>query len=265
MPDPIDRRPPFRYEYQDICPDGSLAHDGQICVILTELSPDEAGLPRYRVRFGDGAEAEALEPELQQLAPAPAAPARQITVVLPDGQSRTVAFVPTEHGEWVSDAVVAVRRNQGQTIYAAAVHLDPNEGRRGQITLAPQHLSDFRGLRPSVLGWANRPEIGWRGELIPDADASNWDPDAVVLASPERLIHLHESEQGVFVRDCAACGRAAQNWIPANGGREVPFTSRSGRRLLWCYQPATGEHAYVDCDNDLIISDEEARLLMGLG
>ena len=47
-------------------------------------------------------------------------------------------------------------------------------------------------------------------------------------------------------------------WVPACGGTEVPFTSRSGRRLLYCYQATTGRHAYLDCGTDLILSDDEA-------
>jgi hypothetical protein len=48
------------------------------------------------------------------------------------------------------------------------------------------------------------------------------------------------------------------NWFPACGGTEVPFTTRTGRRLLYCWQPSTGRHAYLDLDTDLILSDEEA-------
>lgn len=53
------------------------------------------------------------------------------------------------------------------------------------------------------------------------------------------------------------------NWIPANGGTETPFFTRSRRRLLYCWQPSTGNHAYLDCDTDLILSEEEARLALG--
>lgn len=59
--------------------------------------------------------------------------------------------------------------------------------------------------------------------------------------------------------------KAAQgNWIPACGGTEVPFYTRSGRRLLYCWQPSTGRHAYLDCDTDLILSDAEAAQTIGL-
>ena len=52
------------------------------------------------------------------------------------------------------------------------------------------------------------------------------------------------------------------NWIPACGGTETPFTSRSGRVLLYCYQPSTGKHAYLDCGTDIILSDKEAEAYM---
>lgn len=53
------------------------------------------------------------------------------------------------------------------------------------------------------------------------------------------------------------------NWFPANGGTETPFFTRSRRRLIYCWQPSTGRHAYLDCDTDIIMSEEEARLALG--
>lgn len=54
------------------------------------------------------------------------------------------------------------------------------------------------------------------------------------------------------------------NWIPANGGTEVPFLTRNRRRLLYCWQPSTGKHAYLDCDQDIFLTDEEAALALGM-
>ncbi len=51
-------------------------------------------------------------------------------------------------------------------------------------------------------------------------------------------------------------------WLPANGGTEVPFVTRSGARLLYCWQATTGKHAYLNCDTDLILSFEEAEALL---
>jgi len=57
---------------------------------------------------------------------------------------------------------------------------------------------------------------------------------------------------------------AAQgSWVPACGGLETPFLSRSGRRLLYCWQPSTGRHAYLDCGTDIILTQEESDLAMG--
>lgn len=48
-------------------------------------------------------------------------------------------------------------------------------------------------------------------------------------------------------------------WMVANGGTERPFISRSGKRLLYMWQPATGKHAYYDMGADIFLSDDEAR------
>lgn len=54
------------------------------------------------------------------------------------------------------------------------------------------------------------------------------------------------------------------DWLPACGGTETPFMTRSGRRLLYCWQPSTGNHAYLDMGTDIILSDEEAQLALGM-
>lgn len=48
------------------------------------------------------------------------------------------------------------------------------------------------------------------------------------------------------------------SWVPACGGTETPFISRSGRRLLYVYQKSSGRHAYLDCETDMILTDDEA-------
>ena len=70
------------------------------------------------------------------------------------------------------------------------------------------------------------------------------------------------SEQTKTVAEILAerAAKAAQgNWVPACGGTETPFTTRTGRRLLYVYQATTGRHAYLDLGTDLILSDEDAR------
>ena len=52
------------------------------------------------------------------------------------------------------------------------------------------------------------------------------------------------------------------NWYPAHNGTEVPFHARSGYRLLYCYQPSTGRHAYLNCDTDMLLSDELVAIIL---
>jgi hypothetical protein len=63
----------------------------------------------------------------------------------------------------------------------------------------------------------------------------------------------------------ASEARKAQGaWVPACGGTEVPFTTRTGARLLYCWQPSTGRHAYLDCGTDLFLTDEEAARALAM-
>ena len=54
------------------------------------------------------------------------------------------------------------------------------------------------------------------------------------------------------------------NWFPANNGSEEPILTRTGARLLYVWQPSTGKHAYLNCETDLILTDEEAQVLLAL-
>ena len=52
-------------------------------------------------------------------------------------------------------------------------------------------------------------------------------------------------------------------WIPACGGTETPFDTRTGRRLLYCWNPGTGHHAYLDVQTDIILTNDEATAALG--
>lgn len=54
------------------------------------------------------------------------------------------------------------------------------------------------------------------------------------------------------------------DWVPACGGTEVPFTTRTGRRLLYMWNTETGEHAYYDVVNDIFLSGDEATTALAL-
>ena len=59
--------------------------------------------------------------------------------------------------------------------------------------------------------------------------------------------------------------RGTDRWVPACGGTETPFRSRSGVRLLYCFNHALAQHAYVNVDTDMVLTNEEAFALMGNG
>ena len=40
--------------------------------------------------------------------------------------------------------------------------------------------------------------------------------------------------------------------------------SRSGKMLLYVWQPRTGNHAYLDLGSDIILTDEEAAAALQL-
>ena len=50
------------------------------------------------------------------------------------------------------------------------------------------------------------------------------------------------------------------NWVPACGGAERPFLMQ-GYRLLYVWQPSTGQHAYLNLDTDIILTDREVDAL----
>lgn len=54
----------------------------------------------------------------------------------------------------------------------------------------------------------------------------------------------------------------ADLWVPACGGTEVPTRTRSGARLLYCFNPRYCKHAYINCDTDMILEDDEANMLI---
>jgi hypothetical protein len=59
------------------------------------------------------------------------------------------------------------------------------------------------------------------------------------------------------------CEQRVDRWLPACGGTEQPFRSRSGVMLLYCYNPALGRHAWLNVGTDMVLPDDEAMALMG--
>lgn len=69
--------------------------------------------------------------------------------------------------------------------------------------------------------------------------------------------------QATRVDFMAAVESGVNQWLPACGGTEQPFQTRSGRILLYCYNPAEDRHAYLDCGKDRILTNEEAEEALG--
>ena len=61
----------------------------------------------------------------------------------------------------------------------------------------------------------------------------------------------------------SACSNNRNVYVPACGGTEEPFLTRTGRELLYCYNPGLGCHAYVDCVTDFVLSQEDAQAAFG--
>ena len=55
----------------------------------------------------------------------------------------------------------------------------------------------------------------------------------------------------------------ADRWVPANGGLEEPCTAKSGREVLYVYNPATGQHGYLDLDTDIVWTGRDVAHLLG--
>ena len=51
-------------------------------------------------------------------------------------------------------------------------------------------------------------------------------------------------------------------WVPACGGKETPFRSRTGAMLTYMWNQTTGEHAYYNHDTDTFLSYADALELM---
>lgn len=56
----------------------------------------------------------------------------------------------------------------------------------------------------------------------------------------------------------------SDNWVPACGGTEIPFNTRTGRTLWYMWNTTTGEHAYYDVKADIFLSNEEATEALGV-
>ena len=57
---------------------------------------------------------------------------------------------------------------------------------------------------------------------------------------------------------------ADDDWVPACGGTELPFRSRSGRVLLYMWNRTSGTHAYYDVARDVFLTQDEASAALAM-
>ena len=100
--------------------------------------------------------------------------------------------------------------------------------------------------------------LGFMYSVLQDLNLDQYESNILKknTALLHELIDLHNKELQKNVK--------SDSWVPACGGTELPFKSRSGKRLQYVWQPSTGQHAYLDLDSDIILSDEEAEASLAL-
>ena len=93
-----------------------------------------------------------------------------------------------------------------------------------------------------------------------------WGNGSMVLRGNKEVLMFRSIEQLERISNefLNAIRQNADMWVPACGGTEKPFIARSGAKLLYCYNPAKNTHAYLHCDVDIILSDQEAAQHLGL-
>jgi hypothetical protein len=103
--------------------------------------------------------------------------------------------------------------------------------------------------------------------MATEPDKSRWQFLEVDLTDEERAAWERRQRDRASVAEQMECERARREdgpWVPACNGTEVPFYTRTGHCVLYCWQPSTGRHAYLDCGTDLIIPDADLAAY-GLG
>lgn len=137
---------------------------------------------------------------------------------------------------------------------------DQNIGNMTNETIVKQFLEalDERASQVGGLNQGHQYIIGFLNGTLNRLTLSESDKE-MLMRDTIKLQKFIESEKKYLAEQ-----ETNDNWIPACGGTEEPFVSRSGKRLQYVWQPSTGQHAYLDLDSDMILSDEavEAALLL---
>lgn len=70
-------------------------------------------------------------------------------------------------------------------------------------------------------------------------------------------------EAMAFAQQMCAMVGTQPTLVPANGGTEQPFTTRSGRRVLYVYDCEQRTHLYLDLDADRLLPRDWSPLTDG--
>jgi hypothetical protein len=100
-----------------------------------------------------------------------------------------------------------------------------------------------------------------------DSSPSRWSLLEIDLTDEKRTAWTRRRDSSLSVAqriDCEHTRREQGAWVPACNGMETPFRRRTGHRGLYCWQPSTRRHAYLDCRTDALIPDAQLTTY-GLG
>lgn len=102
---------------------------------------------------------------------------------------------------------------------------------------------------------------GWGSDGQRHDEWFSWEQldDAVVY-----YLHAAMASRRTAADDIFEGREEDDNWYPASQGTEQPMRTRDGRMVQYMFNPATGQHAYIDLETDIIIPDEDLGLY-GLG
>ncbi len=142
--------------------------------------------------------------------------------------------------------------------------IDTSHSRKTYVVHYEYPLQTHEEKRHSVVKQVVRARSKEAAKL--EVERANFDPIKVIEVE-ETVEKKRHTGGGRSVADELAARRKKKedgNWVPANGGTETPTTYRTGRRLLYVWQPSTGKHAYLDLATDIILSDEEAMHAIGM-
>ena len=131
-------------------------------------------------------------------------------------------------------------------------------GERDRLRAMGKRLQDERNTFAQELAALTPPVV---------RECPNWGEIRVGMQTPPEVKRgsLDFALQEVEVEHYSHGGQVHERtdvWVPACGGMETPFKSKSGAMLTYMWNQTTGEHAYYNHDTDTFLSYADALELM---